>query len=144
MTDKNLTRRNAVAAITAMGGLAAASSFKTAKAQDEVVSQQAFKLTDLAQQNMETDGPYLRFFDNQTMSTGVYALKTGAVDQQQPHRYDELYIVTEGRAKLRAGNEIFDATTGSIFFVKAEIEHRFEDITEDLNVIVFFSKATPE
>lgn len=144
MSDNNLTRRNAVAALTAISGLAATSSIKAAKAQDDVISQQAFNLTDLNKQNINTDGPYLRFFDNQTMSTGVYALKAGAVDQQQPHRYDELYVITEGKAKLRAGNDIFDAGAGSIFFVKAEVEHRFEDITEDLNVIVFFSKAPTE
>lgn len=144
MSEQNPTRRNTVAAITALGGLAATGKItKTATAQNTAIEQQAFDLDALLNQNANTDSPYLRFFDNKTMSTGIYSLKAGELDQQQPHQYDELYVVSSGKAKLRAGNETFDVKTGSIFFVKANIEHRFVDIEEDLNVIVFFSKAEP-
>lgn len=142
MSKQNPTRRTTVAAITALGGLAAAgTTAKSATAQNSATEQQAFDLASLIQKNNETDGPYLRFFDNKTMSTGIYTLKAGQLDQQQPHQNDELYVVSSGKAKLRAGNETFDAVPGSIFFVKANIEHRFVDIQEDLNIIVFFSKA---
>jgi hypothetical protein len=33
---------------------------------------------------------------------------------------------------------------GSIIFVEAQVEHRFFDITEDLEVLVFFAPAETE
>jgi len=57
---------------------------------------------------------------------------------------EHFYYVVEGKARLRAGSEEFDAKAGSIFFVERKVEHRFVDIEEDLVVVVFFSKLVPE
>jgi mannose-6-phosphate isomerase-like protein (cupin superfamily) len=76
------------------------------------------------------------------MSAGLYVLPAGGVDTQRPHQEDEMYYVTRGRGKFRAGDEDREVSAGSVLFVAAEVEHRFYDITEELAVLVFF--APPE
>ncbi len=100
----------------------------------------SFELEELYKQAKEEGGNYLRFIDNERLSSGIYQLKKGDVDNQQPHQYDELYYILEGKATLKVENERYEARPGSILFVKAEIEHTFVDIEEDLKVLVFFSK----
>jgi mannose-6-phosphate isomerase-like protein (cupin superfamily) len=135
------TRRTAIAGFVAAG---AASAAKAAPAPEPArILQQAFDLGELSKQNAEEPGPWLPFFENGTTLAGLYQLAAGATDGQPVHTRDEIYVVTRGAAKLRAGDEIFPAGPGSIFFVAAGIVHRFEEITEDLQVIVFFSKAAP-
>jgi mannose-6-phosphate isomerase-like protein (cupin superfamily) len=75
------------------------------------------------------------------MSAGVYALPAGGEDPQSPHREDELYYVTRGRAKFFAGAEHREVAAGSLIFVAAGVAHRFYDITEDLQLLVFFAPA---
>jgi quercetin dioxygenase-like cupin family protein len=87
--------------------------------------------------------PYLPFLSAPTMTCGVYRLAAGAEDGQSPHRLDEVYVVTAGKATLVVGGQRFEAKAGSILFVPAWVEHRFVDIEEDLTTLVFFSTATP-
>ena len=79
--------------------------------------------------------------NNQTLEFGVYALPKGGVDRQTPHRYDEIYYITKGRATLIADGDRRPSKAGDIIFVKRGIDHRFVDIEENLEVLVFFSKA---
>ena len=78
------------------------------------------------------------------MSAGIYVLAAGATDPQKPHHEDELYHVVRGRARMQVGSEHADVSAGSIIFVEAEREHRFYDITEELEVLVFFAPAEKE
>jgi quercetin dioxygenase-like cupin family protein len=73
---------------------------------------------------------------------GVYHLKAGQADPQQPHSEDEVYYVINGRASFQAGSEQQLAGPGSLIYVERNVEHRFLEITEDLTVLVFF--APPE
>ena len=61
-----------------------------------------------------------------------------------PHHHGELetviYIV-RGRARFRAGEEDREVSAGSVLFVAAEVEHRFYDVAEELEVLVFFAPA---
>ncbi len=75
------------------------------------------------------------------MSAGLYVLPVGATDPQKPHHEDEMYYVIRGRGRFRAGDEEAEVSAGSVLFVAAEIEHRFDDITEELAVLVFFAPA---
>ena len=68
-------------------------------------------------------------------------LSIGAVDTQDPHEEDEVYVVTSGRGRFTGGDETIDVAAGSVFFVPARERHRFHDITEDLAVLVFFGPA---
>jgi quercetin dioxygenase-like cupin family protein len=99
----------------------------------------AFTLEELEGQMKESGRPWLPFLKVPTLSTGIYSLKVGATDRQQPHDQDEVYYVLKGKAKFEVGEEKANLAVGSILFVKANVPHRFYDIEEDLEVLVFFS-----
>lgn len=84
---------------------------------------------------------YHEFLRVPAMSAGLYVLPAGAKDPQRPHHEDEVYYVISGRARFRAADEDREVSAGSVIFVAAEVEHRFYDIAEELNVLVFFAPA---
>jgi mannose-6-phosphate isomerase-like protein (cupin superfamily) len=82
------------------------------------------------------------------LSAGTYSVPRGGVDDQEPHTEDEIYVVTAGRAVLRAGREgvgeVGGGTPvgpGSVIYVAAGEVHRFTDVTEDLAAFVLFAPA---
>jgi quercetin dioxygenase-like cupin family protein len=77
-----------------------------------------------------------------SLSMGLYRLRAGQVDEQQPHTEDEVYVVLSGKASFRAEGQQQAVVPGSVIFVERAVEHRFVDITEELTVLVFF--APPE
>jgi Cupin domain/Protein of unknown function (DUF2911) len=102
--------------------------------------------TTVAEQTKALDAAkssYLQFLAAPTLTCGIYRLKKGETDGQAPHRLDEVYYVTSGKAALVVAGKRFAAEPGAILFVPAWAEHRFVDIEEDLSTIVFFSTATP-
>jgi mannose-6-phosphate isomerase-like protein (cupin superfamily) len=76
-----------------------------------------------------------------SLSLTVARWPAGSVDDQQPHTEDEVYYVAAGRAVLIIGAEVVPVVAGSVAFVAAGVEHRFSEITEDLEVLVFWSPA---
>lgn len=102
---------------------------------------EVFQLEDLMTQLEASGSNYLPFLNVPTLRTGLYALPAGATDGQQPHDKDEVYYVITGRANITTGEEVFAVQPGSVVFVAAHIDHRFHDITEDLQLLVFFSEA---
>lgn len=84
---------------------------------------------------------YLEFLRVPAMSAGLYVLPAGGADPQKPHNEDELYYVVRGRARMRIGAEEQPVSEGSVIFVAAKVEHRFFDIEEELQVLVFFAPA---
>lgn len=84
---------------------------------------------------------YQEFVRVPALSAGVYVLPAGATDPQKPHKEDELYYVVRGRAHMRVGTEEQVVKTGSVIFVAAGVEHLFFDISEELEVLVFFAPA---
>jgi len=103
-----------------------------------------FHLDDLARQRAAKGKLYLEFLRIPAMSAGVYILAKGGTDPQKPHREDEMYYVVRGRARMRIGSEDAEVHTGSVIFVEAEADHRFYDIQEELEVLVFFAPAEKE
>ena len=99
-----------------------------------------FQLEELQKQQAERGGPWLPIMKGENVLTGLYTLKSGAEDRQRPHDTDEVYYVVSGQGKFVAGGKETDIKAGSILFVKAEVEHRFFDITEDLVLVVFFDQ----
>jgi mannose-6-phosphate isomerase-like protein (cupin superfamily) len=87
---------------------------------------------------------YREFLRIPAMSAGLYVLAAGATDPQKPHNEDELYYVIHGRARMRIGSEEQAVEPGTVIFVEANVEHRFFDITEELEVLVFFAPAETE
>jgi mannose-6-phosphate isomerase-like protein (cupin superfamily) len=84
---------------------------------------------------------YREFLRVSALSAGVYVLPAGAADPQKPHKEDEVYYVVRGAAHMRVGPEEQPVKAGSVIFVAAEVEHRFFDIREELEVLVFFAPA---
>jgi mannose-6-phosphate isomerase-like protein (cupin superfamily) len=75
------------------------------------------------------------------VSVGVYLLAAGGKDEQTPHEEDEIYYVVRGRAALRIGASTRPVEPGDCIFVAAGDTHRFEDITDDLELLVVFAPA---
>lgn len=103
-----------------------------------------FAMADLVDQLKSSERPYLPFLNRSTMRCGVYRLVAGATDGQAPHELDEVYYVLNGRARFRVGEEEVDVKPGDVLFVAAHETHQFLNITEDLELLVFFSTAPPE
>jgi mannose-6-phosphate isomerase-like protein (cupin superfamily) len=75
------------------------------------------------------------------LSVGTYCIPAGGVDDQSPHTEDEVYVVTTGRAHIVTPGGSAEVGPGSVIFVPAGEEHRFERITEDLTLLVLFGPA---
>jgi len=103
-----------------------------------------FHFDSLARQRADKGKLYLEFLRVPAMSAGVYVLAKGATDPQKPHREDELYYVVRGEARMQIGSDHAEVRAGSVIFVEAEREHRFYDVTEELEVLVFFAPAEKE
>ncbi|MFI5338054.1 MAG: cupin domain-containing protein [Opitutales bacterium] len=103
-----------------------------------------FQFDDLARQRAAKSKLYFEFLRVPAMSAGVYVLPTGGADPQKPHREDEMYYVVRGQARMQVGSENTGVRAGSVIFVEAGVEHRFHDIEEELEVLVFFAPAEQE
>lgn len=73
------------------------------------------------------------------MSVGTYSIPAGGLDDQVPHREDEVYVVTQGRATLIVSGERIPVSPGTAVHVSAGVEHQFVDVVENLAVVVVFS-----
>jgi mannose-6-phosphate isomerase-like protein (cupin superfamily) len=87
------------------------------------------------------DRRYLEFLRVPDLSAGLYVLEAGAADPQSPHAEDEVYVVMRGRGRFRGGDASREVGPGSVLFVPAHLDHRFLDIRERLEVLVFFGPA---
>src|SRR6201987_2100981 len=96
-----------------------------------------FHIDDLNRDRATKGKLYFEFLRVPAMSAGVYVLAAGATDPQKPHHEDELYYVVRGRAHMQIGSENAEIAPGSVIFVEAKREHRFYDIKEELEVLVF-------
>jgi mannose-6-phosphate isomerase-like protein (cupin superfamily) len=103
-----------------------------------------FHIDDLTRQRAQKGKRYFEFLRIAAISAGVYVLPAGGADPQKPHREDEMYYVVRGRARMQIGAQNADVRAGSVIFVEAEAEHRFYDIEEELEVLVFFAPAEQE
>ena len=100
-----------------------------------------FNTGDIEQQRAHLGRDYHEFLRVPALSAGLYVLAAGSVDTQRPHNEDELYYVTRGKARFRAGDNDQPVSPGSLLFVPAKVEHRFFDIAEELVALVFFAPA---
>lgn len=87
-------------------------------------------------------GRWTEWVRSAALSSGVYRIAAGGVDDQSPHEEDEVYVVTAGAAVLDVAGRRTPVATGSVAYVPRRVPHRFVDITDDLEVAVVF--APPE
>ena len=100
-----------------------------------------FQIDEIEQARARAGKAYLEFLRVPAMSAGVYTLPAGGTDLQKPHQEDEMYFVVRGRARMKAGPEDRAISPGIVIFVAAQVEHRFYDIAEELELLVFFAPA---
>jgi len=100
-----------------------------------------FDMTRLAAEQEGSPEPWREFLRVPDLSAGIYHLKAGAADGQTPHGEDEVYYCLAGKARLRVGAKHLEVAPGRLLFVPARAEHRFEQITEDLTLLVIFGPA---
>ena len=100
-----------------------------------------FDLPTVSAQRAQAGKLYQEFLRVPALSAGVYVLPAGSTDPQTPHKEDEVYYVVRGHAKMRVGSEEQVVKPSSVIFVAAEVDHRFFDISEELEVLVFFAPA---
>jgi mannose-6-phosphate isomerase-like protein (cupin superfamily) len=104
-----------------------------------------FDLPTISGERAQNGKLYLEFLRVPALSAGVYVLAAGGADPQKPHNEDEVYYVVRGRGRMRVGSEEQVVKAGSVIFVAAKLEHCFFDISEELEVLVFFAPAeSPE
>jgi mannose-6-phosphate isomerase-like protein (cupin superfamily) len=105
-------------------------------------SMQTFNLGTLLAEREKGNQPWLEFLRVPSLSMGIYHLKAGQRDLQQPHTEDEVYYVLRGRATFWTCKETKAVGPGTLIFMERAVAHRFEDVSEDLTLLVFF--APPE
>lgn len=100
-----------------------------------------FTLDELTAATRASGSRFLEFLRVDALSCGIYILPGGGVDDQVPHREDEVYVVTRGSGQIRVGEETQPVGPGSVIYVAANVEHRFFDVGEDLEILVLFAPA---
>ena len=80
--------------------------------------------------------PFVKLMEHGTMSVEYFAPVN--VDDQTPHRQDELYIISKGSGTFNLNGEKIAFSTGDVLFVPAGIGHRFENFTNDFATWVIF------
>lgn len=83
--------------------------------------------------------PFVKLVENGTMSVEYYA--PVKIDNQTPHKQDELYIIACGSGTFNRDGKKILFNTGDVLFVPAGMEHRFEDFTDDFATWVIFYGA---
>ena len=84
----------------------------------------------------ENGAEFVTVFDHGSLEVGVY--RPDAVDRQQPHTRDEVYVIISGSGMFVKGTSRLPFEAGEVLFVPAGVEHRFEDFGKDFATWVFF------
>jgi len=100
-----------------------------------------YQISEIEERRRRSGKSYLEFLRIPVMSAGLYVLPPGGSDPQRPHSEDEVYYVVQGRARMLVGSEDQAVAAGSVIFVQAGVEHRFHDVEEGLEILVFFAPA---
>jgi cytidylate kinase len=98
-------------------------------------------LAALARELLGSARRYREALRTPAFSIGLYRLARGSEDEQRPHGEEEAYLVLEGRARFRMGDQDYSVGPGALFAVPARVEHRFHAIEQDLLALVFFAPA---
>ena len=79
---------------------------------------------------------FLTLFEHGTLVVEIY--QPNKVDKQTPHSRDEVYVVISGTGTFFNDGERNEFGPGDFLFVKAGLEHRFENFSEDFVTWVMF------
>lgn len=93
-------------------------------------------LAQMRERLAQSQQPFEVAFAHGTMSVELY--QPVGVDLQQPHEQDELYVVASGSGTFVNGPDQHPFGPGDVLFVRAGVEHRFINFTEDFATWVIF------
>ena len=97
-----------------------------------------FQLPELLAKAERGEVRFHEFLRTPSLSCSIYHLPAGSKEMQSAHEEDELYLVLEGRARLRVEADEHAVEKGTLMYVRAACDHAFFDIDEDLTVLAFF------
>ena len=97
-----------------------------------------FDLQETAARLRALGGGYEVVHRSAGLELGVYVLLAPEADRQQPHRFDEVYVVLEGSGVLDVEGKQTPLREGESLFVPAGAEHRFTAY-ERLALLVIFN-----
>src|SRR6185436_6589259 len=100
----------------------------------------SFDARHVAERLAAGNGGYEIVHESPAVEVGVYVLVAPEPDRQQPHEWDEIYVVLEGTGVLTVEGEPISLEEGGAVFVRAGAEHRFSAY-EHLSVLVLFDKS---
>jgi mannose-6-phosphate isomerase-like protein (cupin superfamily) len=100
-----------------------------------------FTLEEATRATRASGASYHEFLRVPALSAAIYILPGGQEDTQTPHSEDEVYLVTRGSGRVQVGDELADVGPGSLIYVARDVEHRFLDFSEDLEILVIFAPA---
>jgi mannose-6-phosphate isomerase-like protein (cupin superfamily) len=103
-------------------------------------SSHRFEIAEVARRLTAGNGGYEVVHETDGLQLGVYVLVAPEPDRQQPHEWDEVYVVLEGRGVLDVEGEVIPAEEGRAIYVRAGAEHRFTGY-EGLSLLVIFDKS---
>lgn len=75
-------------------------------------------------------------FKHGTLEVEIY--QPHKIDHQSPHSRDEVYVVISGHGDFKNGSMITSFGPGDFLFVKAGVEHRFLNFSDDFCTWVIF------
>jgi mannose-6-phosphate isomerase-like protein (cupin superfamily) len=73
------------------------------------------------------------------LSVGTYSIPAGGLDDQEPHREDEIYVVRSGAATLVTDSGTAAVGPRSVIFVPAGERHQFTEVRQALSLLVIFA-----
>ena len=97
-----------------------------------------FQLDELLHKVEPGEVRFHEFLRTPSLSCSVYHVPAGSKEMQSAHVEDELYYVLEGRGRLRVEGDEHVVERGTLLYVKADCEHTFFEIEENLTVLAFF------
>lgn len=107
---------------------------------------QGFSIGALLESAKDAPDGWIQFMKADDLRAGVYRLDAGADDLQEPHEEDEIYYALAGKADLVVqtpwGEKVLPVQEGSVLYVPKKAKHRFRDIRERLELLVFFASPS--
>jgi quercetin dioxygenase-like cupin family protein len=79
------------------------------------------------------DGALRGLLEGKTLDTGITLIRfvtevVGEGPTLHVHPYDEIFTITEGRARFTVGHSVIDAQAGDIVFGPANIPHGYQNL----------------
>jgi mannose-6-phosphate isomerase-like protein (cupin superfamily) len=102
---------------------------------------QVFQLDELVAQVQPGTLSLKEFLRTPSLSCSIYHVPTGSPDMARAHEEDELYLVLEGRGRLRVGESEHEVRAGTLMYVHAACDHTFFAVESDLTVLAFFGAS---